>query len=81
MTEPAVTEAAATDTARTAPSPGCPPPHPAPRKPALALPPGSCDAHCHIFGPAAVFPYAPDRTFTPSMPPRSNSPPCTAISA
>lgn len=54
-----------TDAAATAPSPGCPPPHPAPRKPALALPPGSCDSHCHIFGPAAVFPYAPDRTFTP----------------
>jgi predicted TIM-barrel fold metal-dependent hydrolase len=29
------------------------------------LPPGSCDAHCHILGPAAVFPYAPERTFTP----------------
>jgi predicted TIM-barrel fold metal-dependent hydrolase len=40
-------------------------PHPAPRKPRLVLPPGSCDAHCHVFGPAAVFPYAPDRTFTP----------------
>ncbi|MEU6540008.1 amidohydrolase family protein [Streptomyces sp. NPDC047000] len=48
-----------------APSPGCPPPHPAPRRPALVLPPGSCDAHCHILGPAAVFPYAPERTFTP----------------
>lgn len=31
----------------------------------MVLPPGSCDAHCHILGPAAVFPYAPDRTFTP----------------
>lgn len=29
------------------------------------LPPGSCDAHLHILGPAAVFPYAPERTFTP----------------
>lgn len=47
------------------PSPGCPPPHPAPRKPFLELPPGACDAHCHIFGPAGVFPYAPGRTFTP----------------
>lgn len=60
-----MTEPAATGTATGVPSPGCPPPHPAPRKPALALPPGSCDAHCHIFGPAAVFPYDPDRTFTP----------------
>ncbi|MEU1177929.1 amidohydrolase family protein [Streptomyces sp. NPDC005820] len=47
------------------PSPGCPPPHPAPRIPSLALPRDSCDAHCHILGPADVFPYAPDRTFTP----------------
>ncbi len=28
------------------------------RKPHLALPPLACDAHCHVFGPAAVFPYA-----------------------
>ena len=28
-------------------------------------PPDSCDAHCHIFGPAARFPFAPDRTYTP----------------
>ncbi|MFG2958525.1 amidohydrolase family protein [Streptomyces sp. NPDC048291] len=48
-----------------APSPGCPPPHPSPRVPKLRLPPGSCDAHCHVFGPVARFPYAPDRTFTP----------------
>ncbi|MFS8198221.1 amidohydrolase family protein [Streptomyces sp. CWNU-52B] len=59
MTEPALR------TAHPAPSPGCPPPHPAPRRPTLALPPGSCDAHCHILGPATVFPYAPERTFTP----------------
>lgn len=50
---------------RAAPSPGCPPPHPAPRRPSLVLPPGSCDAHCHVLGPSAVFPYAPERTFTP----------------
>ncbi|MEV1068590.1 amidohydrolase family protein [Streptomyces sp. NPDC050263] len=59
MTEPAL------QGARSAVSPGCPPPHPAPRTPSLALPPDSCDAHCHILGPADVFPYAPDRTFTP----------------
>ena len=23
------------------------------------------DAHCHVFGPAAPFPYAPDRNYTP----------------
>ncbi|MHC3475198.1 amidohydrolase family protein [Streptomyces sp. 7R007] len=59
MTEPAVRAV------HPAPSPGCPPPHPAPRRPGLVLPPGSCDAHCHILGPAAVFPYVPERTFTP----------------
>jgi predicted TIM-barrel fold metal-dependent hydrolase len=47
------------------PSPGCPPPHPSPRRPSLRLPAGSCDSHCHVFGPATIFPYAADRTFTP----------------
>lgn len=28
-------------------------------------PPDACDAHCHIFGPAHRFPFAPDRTYTP----------------
>lgn len=39
--------------------------HPAPSKPRIALPPGACDAHCHVFGPAARFPFAPQRTYTP----------------
>lgn len=29
------------------------------------LPPGACNAHCHVFGPGARFPYAPDATFLP----------------
>ena len=29
------------------------------------LPTGSCDAHCHIFGPEIKFPYHPNRTYTP----------------
>jgi 2-pyrone-4,6-dicarboxylate lactonase len=33
--------------------------------PQLKLPPLSCDAHCHIFGPAERFPYLPERNFTP----------------
>ncbi len=39
--------------------------HPSPKKPDIALPPGACDAHCHVFGPAARFPFAPERTYTP----------------
>jgi 2-pyrone-4,6-dicarboxylate lactonase len=53
-----------------APSPGNPGPHPSPRRPALRLPPGSTDSHCHVFGPHDLFPYAPDRTFTPVDAPR-----------
>ena len=35
------------------------------RKPRFELPPGATDAHCHVFGPAAKFPYAPNRRYTP----------------
>jgi len=42
-----------------------PPPHPDPHTPALDLPPGACDAHCHIFGPGDRFPYSSDRAYTP----------------
>ncbi|MFL6118317.1 amidohydrolase family protein [Actinophytocola sp.] len=49
---------------------GNPGPHPNPRRPSLRLPPGATDAHCHVFGPAEVFPYAPGRTFTPVDAPR-----------
>jgi 2-pyrone-4,6-dicarboxylate lactonase len=43
----------------------CLPPDPRPKKPSLELPPGACDAHCHVFGPARKFPYAADRSYTP----------------
>jgi 2-pyrone-4,6-dicarboxylate lactonase len=36
-----------------------------PSKPAFQLPPGSVDAHCHVFGPGAEFPYATERKYTP----------------
>ena len=46
-------------------TPGYLPFHPAPRKPARALPPNACDAHCHVFGPAARFPFSPTGTYVP----------------
>ena len=36
-----------------------------PAKPRFRLPAGSVDAHCHVFGPGAQFPYAPERKYTP----------------
>ncbi|MBL8380691.1 MAG: amidohydrolase family protein [Burkholderiales bacterium] len=36
-----------------------------PAKPHFHLPPGSVDAHCHVFGPGAEFPFAPERKYTP----------------
>lgn len=39
--------------------------HRNPSKPAFVPPPGSVDAHCHVFGPGDVFPYAPARKYTP----------------
>jgi 2-pyrone-4,6-dicarboxylate lactonase len=29
------------------------------------VPAGAVDAHCHVFGPGAEFPYAPERKYTP----------------
>ncbi len=48
----------------------CKPPDPAPKKPKFAMPAQACDAHCHVFGPAAVFPYAADRAYTPPDAPK-----------
>jgi len=50
----------------------CPPPDPDPVSPTLVLPPGACDAHCHVFGPASKFPYAADRSYTPPDAPVEN---------
>lgn len=36
-----------------------------PSKPRFILPAGAVDAHCHVFGPGAQFPYAPERKYTP----------------
>jgi predicted TIM-barrel fold metal-dependent hydrolase len=40
------------------------------RKPAFKLPPGATDAHCHVFGPGNVFPYAEGRRYTPEDAPK-----------
>lgn len=39
--------------------------HPSPKKPSYTPPAGAVDAHCHVFGPEAQFPYAPERKYTP----------------
>ncbi|HEX4049850.1 MAG TPA: amidohydrolase family protein [Steroidobacteraceae bacterium] len=39
--------------------------HPHPSKPTFQVPPGTVDAHCHVFGPGDTFPYAPERKYTP----------------
>jgi 2-pyrone-4,6-dicarboxylate lactonase len=43
---------------------------PNPTRPTYAPPPGAVDAHCHVFGPADVFPYAPERKYTPCDAPK-----------
>ena len=44
--------------------------HPQPARPTFAAPAGAVDAHCHVFGPGAVFPYAPQRKYTPGDAPK-----------
>jgi len=46
-------------------TPGWLPFHPNPSTPRFRVPPGAVDAHCHVFGPGAQFPYAPERKYTP----------------
>ncbi len=43
---------------------------PNPSRPTFAPPSGAVDAHCHVFGPADVFPYAPERKYTPCDAPK-----------
>ncbi len=44
---------------------------PNPSKPVFRPPPGAVDAHCHVFGPGAVFPFAPERKYTPCDAPKN----------
>ena len=39
--------------------------HPNPSKPKFVVPAGAVDAHCHVFGPGDIFPFAPERKYTP----------------
>ncbi len=43
----------------------CLPPITNTRPPKIATPAGACDTHFHIFGPAAKFPFAAKRSYTP----------------
>ncbi|MFQ5562406.1 MAG: amidohydrolase family protein [Parvularculaceae bacterium] len=43
---------------------------PSPSKPDYTPPLGAVDAHCHVFGPAADFPFAPERKYTPCDAPK-----------
>ncbi len=36
-----------------------------PSTPVFRMPAGAVDAHCHVFGPGSVFPFAPERKYTP----------------
>lgn len=48
------------------PVPTVPGPIPLASKPTAFVPPANaCDAHCHVFGPAAGYPFSPDRSYTP----------------
>jgi 2-pyrone-4,6-dicarboxylate lactonase len=43
---------------------------PHPRKPLTDLPAGAVDAHCYVFGPCAMFPYAPELKLNPAEAPK-----------
>ena len=39
--------------------------HAAPSRPTFTPPPGAVDAHCHVFGPEAEFPFSPKAKYLP----------------
>lgn len=45
--------------------PSCMPPDNDTRTPRYKAPPLSCDAHCHVFGPHAIFPYSDNASYWP----------------
>ncbi len=52
-----------------------------PSKPRFKLPAGAVDAHCHVFGPGAEFPYAAERKYTPCDASKQQLFACAIISA
>lgn len=42
------------------------PPRRAPSRPRAAVPAGACDCHAHVFAAEGVYPYAPQRPYTPA---------------
>lgn len=57
--------AAGVGAAQTTSVPDIPGPDPSPRVPAFTPPPGTCDTHCHVYGPVQRYPYAATRPYTP----------------
>jgi 2-pyrone-4,6-dicarboxylate lactonase len=53
------------ETAMQTPAPTILAPDPRTRTPTFRLPAATCDSHCHIFGPHALYPYAEGRSYTP----------------
>jgi len=45
--------------------PRCAGADPNPRKPSFTPPPGACDCHAHILWPQSLYPYTPNRSYTP----------------
>jgi predicted TIM-barrel fold metal-dependent hydrolase len=48
------------------------PPDPNTRTPLFKMPASACDAHCHVFGPGDVFPFAESRRYTPPDSPKES---------
>jgi predicted TIM-barrel fold metal-dependent hydrolase len=72
LTDWGIRSAAAEEPAAAAkPIPAIPGPDPDPKTPAFKAPAGAVDTHCHIFGPAAEYPFSPTRPYTPPDAPLS----------
>ena len=61
----ALAAAAIVPAAHAAEPPVIPGPDPATKRPRFVMPAGAVDSHTHIFGPQTLFPYSPQRPYTP----------------